>query len=75
VFSFTQWLNCDQEIELQWQRVGLPDVHYKGHGGFEAQCWHGSKYQWEPRELGGETVEFFISLHKIKTGWPLPDSA
>ena len=30
-----------QERKVLWQSVGLPDVHHKGHGGFEAWCWCG----------------------------------
>ena len=32
--------------------VDLPEVHHKGHGGFEAQGWHGS--QQELSKLGGD---------------------
>jgi hypothetical protein len=49
--------------KVRWQYVGLPDVHHKGCRGCEARGWHGSNHQWEPRELGGEIVAFWVSLH------------
>jgi hypothetical protein len=33
------------ERKVRWQSVGLPDVHHKGHGGFDAQGWHGNDLQ------------------------------
>jgi hypothetical protein len=42
LFSFMQRLVQVQERKVQWQSVWLPEVHHKGHGGFDAQDWHGN---------------------------------
>jgi hypothetical protein len=36
------WLLWVQERMVWHQSVGLPEVHHKGHGGFEAWGWSGS---------------------------------
>jgi hypothetical protein len=38
--------------------MGLPEILYKGHWGFEAWGWHGSNLPVGTSELGGEIVEF-----------------
>jgi hypothetical protein len=50
-------------VKVRGQSVSLPDVHHKGHGGFEAQGWHGS----DLRVSCVEIVEFWLSA-----GWTLP---
>ena len=39
--------------------MGLPDVHHKGPGGFEAWGWCGNDppVEWELSELGEEILE------------------
>ena len=48
--------------------MGLPDVHHKGRGGFEARDWRGSGSPVGIWELGGQIVEFRV---RGKTGRPL----
>jgi hypothetical protein len=57
--------------------MGLPDVHHKGCGGFEAWCWHGSDLPVRIYEAGWMCFRssWPENLHKIKTGWALPASA
>ena len=40
-----------QERKVQWQSTSLPDVHYKYHGGFEAQCVVLETQEWKLIEL------------------------
>ena len=61
--SFLWWFNWVLERKVQEQSVGLPDVHHKDHGGFEA--WgssHITTCQGKPRELGGEILEFWVRV-------------
>ena len=59
VFFFSLRFNWVPERKVQWQSVGLPDVHHKGHGGFETWCWRGIDLPVkEPSELGGVILEF-----------------
>ena len=61
------WLIWVQERKVQWQSMGLPDVHHKGHGGFEAQVGMVGTRQWEPSELGGDVSGApGQSFHEIK---------
>ena len=54
MFFFTWWLDWVPEKKVWRQSMGLPDVHHKGCGGFEAWGWHGSDLPWEFIELSGE---------------------
>jgi hypothetical protein len=64
------------ERKVRQQRLGLPDVHYKGYGKLEAWGWCGNDppvgtYRSEWRDFGALSER----LHEIKTGQLLPSSA
>jgi hypothetical protein len=76
VFSFTQRVIWVQERKMPWQSVGLPDVHHKGRGGFEAWGWHDSDPPVGTSWAGWRDCGVLsLSLQEIKTGQPLPASA
>ena len=50
-----------QERKVQWPSMGLPEVLYKGCGGFEARVGVVTR-QWELGKLGGEIVEFRVRI-------------
>ena len=63
------WLILVQERKVQSK--GLPEVHHKGRGSFEAWGWRGSDRPWELSELGGEISELWVrESAEMRTGQP-----
>jgi hypothetical protein len=59
VFFFLWWLDWVPEKKVREKKdsVGLPDVHHKGLGCFEACSWHTNNPPRELSKLGGEILE------------------
>jgi hypothetical protein len=56
VFSFSKRLDWVPERKVRGHSAGLPDVHHKGRGGFEAWGWRGNNPP-VGGELGGDGSE------------------